>query len=587
MKLSRKQRNRIAQKNHLQRMQKNTKKESDVAICNEACKKDDVEFNKTIDDTNDEPTDLTVINVDGFSKEKDVQENTSNLEIDIHNENKDKCQTSIVERNSKSEEHSDNADKYRPMVEDEFTELKTSWRHAPKGAKSPQGKEIMIQICAFLNKNGGRIYIGVDDNGNVKGIKSDLNYLETHDHYLRDIQDTSVKYFPREHRNISVKLQGLKGENVVCIEVTPLSSGIAEVDNIAYERWGVECRVMSDDRCNERKSLLDSISRLSKDKREKVNLLRQAIFKKVCVILKNYKSGHSCTVKDRYLEVYALSYDHTCVFAYDSESSNSNEKNKQFKIDRVGSVVVTEDPWKYESEHTTMHKDIFGFAGSLSLRAFHILIRLKVKAYNLLVEEYPDAKKYLRKIDESQWELDTNVYHLFGIGRFCIGLLDDIEIIEGDPLKKYLSEYIERIYKNHTAQMENAFEDDLKSLFLSLYNMALCDGSIDSKELDMLYQIGSEKGFSKEEIQSFITTPNNILIKPDTYEDKIAYLYNLTRIAYADGQIVEEEKELIEKYVVRFGFPQHMATSIMEILIKYIKEGTSWTEILQLLTSAH
>jgi uncharacterized tellurite resistance protein B-like protein len=586
MKLSRKQRNRIAKKNHLLRMQKSTKKECCIVPSNEECKKDGVEFNKAIADTNDEPTDISVIDIDGILKENEVRENTSNLEIDIHNANNAKSQTCIVELNLKAEGLSENVDKSRPMVEDEFTELKTSWRHAPIGAKFPQSKEIMIQICSFLNKNGGRIYIGVDDNGNVKGIKSDLNYIETYDHYLRDIQDTSVKYFPREHRNISVKMQGLKGENVVCIEVTPLSSGIAEVDNIAYERWGVECRVMSEERCNERKNLLDSISRLSKDKREKVNLLRQAISKKVCVILKNYKSGHSCTVRDRYLEVYALSYDHTCVFAYDSESSNSNDKNKQFKIDRAGSVVVTEDPWKYEGEHTTMHKDIFGFAGSLSLRAFHILMRLKVKAYNLLVEEYPDAKKYLRKIDESQWELDTNVYHLFGIGRFCIGLLDDIEIIEGDSLKKYLSEYIERIYKNHTAQMENAFEDDLKSLFLSLYNMALCDGSIDSKELDMLYQIGSEKGFSKEEIQSFITTPNNILIKPDTCEDKIAYLYNLTRIAYADGQIVEEEKELIEKYVVRFGFPQQMAASIVNLLIKNIKDGTSWTEILQSLTSA-
>ncbi len=75
------------------------------------------------------------------------------------------------------------------------------------------------------------------------------------------------------------------------------------------------------------------------------------------------------------------------------------------------------------------------------------------------------------------------------------------------------------------------------------------------------------------------------MIKPDTYEDKIAYLYNLTRIAYADGQIVEEEKELIEKYVVRFGFPQQMAASIVELLIRSIKDGTSWAEILQQLTS--
>lgn len=45
-------------------------------------------------------------------------------------------------------------------VESHTTEFKSSWRD-----------EYLKWICAFANTNGGRLLIGVDDNGNPVGVK--------------------------------------------------------------------------------------------------------------------------------------------------------------------------------------------------------------------------------------------------------------------------------------------------------------------------------------------------------------------------------------------------------------------------------
>jgi len=58
-------------------------------------------------------------------------------------------------------------------VESHTTEFKSSWRD-----------EYLKWICAFANTNGGRLLIGVDDNGNPVGVKDSkkllfLNYLNS------------------------------------------------------------------------------------------------------------------------------------------------------------------------------------------------------------------------------------------------------------------------------------------------------------------------------------------------------------------------------------------------------------------------
>ena len=64
-------------------------------------------------------------------------------------------------------------------IEDEYTELKVELTKEIK-------KEIKKEIIAFANTKGGKIYIGIDDNGNVVGIKNAKEDLESLSGMIRE-----------------------------------------------------------------------------------------------------------------------------------------------------------------------------------------------------------------------------------------------------------------------------------------------------------------------------------------------------------------------------------------------------------------
>lgn len=129
-------------------------------------------------------------------------------------------------------------------------------------------------------------------------------------------------------------------------------------------------------------------------------------------------------------------------------------------------------------------------------------------------------------------------------------------------------------------ETEKVIDEGLKSHFLSLYCLTVSDNDVHPDELKTLYQIGLEYGITKDEIQAIVMSPNTALIEPDTLEEKVAYLYNLTRIAYADGKIVQEEKDLIGKYAIKYGFPEANSAAIVDFFIDSVKNGKKINDIL-------
>jgi hypothetical protein len=68
---------------------------------------------------------------------------------------------------------------------------------------------------------------------------------------------------------------------------------------------------------------------------------------------------------------------------------------------------------------------------------YRVRIRLGMMAHNLLLEEYPLAERDTTK-DGDGWVLDTMVCNYRGVGRFVLGLMDDVEVLESEEFKKYL-----------------------------------------------------------------------------------------------------------------------------------------------------
>ena len=153
-----------------------------------------------------------------------------------------------------------------------------------------------------------------------------------------------------------------------------------------------------------------------------VNRVIEAINDQKQVILRSYASSHTGVVRDRLIEPFGFTTNYVQIWCYEPESG----LNKLFNTARVGSVEVLNDDWKFADKHHEGYIDIFRITGFEQKR---VQLELGVMAHNLLIEEYPLAIRDLKQIDGSHWLLDTMVCDYVGIGRFVMGLSEDIKII--------------------------------------------------------------------------------------------------------------------------------------------------------------
>ena len=132
--------------------------------------------------------------------------------------------------------------------------------------------------------------------------------------------------------------------------------------------------------------------------------------------------------------------------------------------------------------------------------------------------------------------------------------------------------------ENNTSAL--VMDDVLKWHFFNLYCLALSDEQFDFTELQFLYSIGVNHGITPEQINQLVLTANITPKVPDTIAEKVECLYDLARMAWADGKIEPEEREIIRKCVMRYGFLPENATEIVDYFIESVKDNKSKEEIL-------
>ncbi|MCY0976186.1 hypothetical protein PGH12_12100 [Chryseobacterium wangxinyae] len=123
--------------------------------------------------------------------------------------------------------------------------------------------------------------------------------------------------------------------------------------------------------------------------------------------------------------------------------------------------------------------------------------------------------------------------------------------------------------------------ENLKAHFLRLYQMAICDDDFSPLELKMLYKSAEERGISSKNLDEILLNPiNSKSLIPETIEDKVEYLYDLTVMIWADGIVSENEYSALKKYVGMFGFMDENVKDIADYFIEAVKNGKSQTDIL-------
>ena len=169
---------------------------------------------------------------------------------------------------------------------------------------------------------------------------------------------------------------------------------------------------------------------------ENIMRLRQAIDKKKQVTLVRYESGNTMSISDRLVEPIKFSSNYRDVYAYEV----STGMTKVFKISRIGLVDISLADWQHKDKHEKIETDCFRMAGKEDIP---VTLKMTLKAKNLLIEEYPLASKYI-SYDGKDWWFKGNVKDLAGVGRFVIGLADQMDIINSPALVNYLKIFTER-----------------------------------------------------------------------------------------------------------------------------------------------
>lgn len=173
-----------------------------------------------------------------------------------------------------------------------------------------------------------------------------------------------------------------------------------------------------------------------------VETIGQAIKDKRQVLLKDYYSLSSDSVSDRLVEPVVFTHNFDAVYAFEV----SSKEMKIFKMERVSAVKLTDDSFAYEALHAPLEQGLFGFTGK---DQFFVKLRLSKKAYQLLMEEHPEAKPFTYIKERNHYYFEREVPELPGIARFILGLPGEIQVERGDELKAYL--------EGHLKKAENMF----------------------------------------------------------------------------------------------------------------------------------
>lgn len=171
---------------------------------------------------------------------------------------------------------------------------------------------------------------------------------------------------------------------------------------------------------------------------ENTETLKDAIRKRRQCILQRYHSLSSPAARDRLVEPYKYFPLRNEVRCYEIESGEC----KTFKIARIrGKVMIKDKKWEHGDRHRAYITDLFGFSAEKSTR---VVLRLTNVSKTILVEEFGYDESKILIEDGEHYLVSLAICNNHGIGRFIMGMLNEVEIVKGTSLKDYIDTEIQK-----------------------------------------------------------------------------------------------------------------------------------------------
>lgn len=352
--------------------------------------------------------------------------------------------------------------------EGQTVEFKTSFYISAGNHDKDQQFVVFRAACAMMNAEGGVIYIGVDDRGDVAvgphyGIRGDIEKMSkicTNDAYARYInQRINTYFFDAKYVRGLMFAEETDSKDVVriCVKKADKVVYIHEfnsTERLAFRREGASSPAMNKSMIAQRENELSEEKAKNSAARKLGTIslrIHEAIERKQKIAIYGYSSSNSDSKTNRIVEPISFICDGRSLWAYE-EAKEGSDPLRQFRLGRIENVKVLDEACTHSDNYKPACVDAFEWSRSTN-PSIHISILIGPSAKNRLVEDCPNAVNYLSENGADQWLLDADVHNISPVKRFCQEFKDSITVYAPEELKKALG-IIEEIKTDTNEEIE-------------------------------------------------------------------------------------------------------------------------------------
>jgi uncharacterized tellurite resistance protein B-like protein len=139
------------------------------------------------------------------------------------------------------------------------------------------------------------------------------------------------------------------------------------------------------------------------------------------------------------------------------------------------------------------------------------------------------------------------------------------------------------IGKLKTSRMAETL-DQKQTHILTLLMLAEADNKDHVNEIRFINNVAGRIGLSEMDVHEIDKHPERLTFSlPDTEADRMAVLFDLLFLMKIDGNVAEEEKELVRELGVRLGFRISMVEEFIQTMAKYVGEKVPTNALLDII----
>jgi len=112
------------------------------------------------------------------------------------------------------------------------------------------------------------------------------------------------------------------------------------------------------------------------------------------------------------------------------------------------------------------------------------------------------------------------------------------------------------------------------SHFASIASMAAVDGSLNPAEEKLLLRFARKLNITEEAYVAVLESPSEFPMNPpNSADERLERIHDLFEMIFADNEIEEEERSLVERYAIGLGYTQDFAQKLIKRSIQIYEGG--------------